>query len=436
VTAVLTVVVTNDLVGSVWPVPTSYGMLPGRAGLRAAVDGIHAAAPGPVVWLDAGDLAGWSPLVELRGRAEAYRELAGLGIAAAACGNHELDGGVAALPEWQRLSGIRLLCANAEVGLPATHLIDTPAGALGVLGLTTPGLGHIPGMPDAVVPTRALVAPLVAALRRAGARWVVALLHDGPRFTRADDGVRVDTAPIAELAGDWADLVDAIVGGHTLARHVGTAGARTPFVQPWAFGAELGMLRLSPEREASVETVLVPAPGARTAELPPEAAAVVGHVDRPLRAGFDDDSLVAWMAAGLAAATGADAALMPSFPLATQPAIDGIMAALAAGPATELDVLRLWPWSDDGILVVETAPGFGPRVEAALCDASAWWALHPVRDVLHVAREDAVTLAIPAVAEGMLADLLPADAIVRRTRVAVGVRAALRAALGRARDAG
>jgi 2',3'-cyclic-nucleotide 2'-phosphodiesterase (5'-nucleotidase family) len=57
------------------------------------------------------------------------------GIDAAVAGNHELDWGVPHLQRWQHDLPFPLLCANADLGLPATAMLAAGGCAVGVVGL-------------------------------------------------------------------------------------------------------------------------------------------------------------------------------------------------------------------------------------------------------------------------------------------------------------
>jgi hypothetical protein len=51
-------------------------------------------------------------------------------------------------------------------------------------------------------------------LRGAGARWVVALLHDGVTWWPSGESIGTRSDRLDALAAPWAHAVDAIVGGH------------------------------------------------------------------------------------------------------------------------------------------------------------------------------------------------------------------------------
>ena len=128
----LRVLATTDLAGSLVPVPTSYGEGGTCAGVAELLE--RERERQPTVWLDAGDFA-VGPAFPLLGE-RPWADMAELPIAAAAAGNHEFDDGVPALLEAAALLPYPLLCANADVGLPASAIVETGAGPLGVIGLT------------------------------------------------------------------------------------------------------------------------------------------------------------------------------------------------------------------------------------------------------------------------------------------------------------
>jgi hypothetical protein len=202
---VLRILATSDLGATFVPMPTSFGESGTCAGIVELLE--REIERQPTIWLDAGDLVVGSPMHPLHG-IRPWEEVAGLPIAVAAAGNHEFDDGLPALQEAAGLLGFPVLCANADVGLPASAMVDSAAGPFGVIGLTNPRIGEYSLGPktDQGWPER--VGALARELRSRGARWVVALLHDGvewwpnagpggpPNLTRSD---RLDAA-----ARPWA----------------------------------------------------------------------------------------------------------------------------------------------------------------------------------------------------------------------------------------
>ena len=82
---------------------------------------------GPAMWLDVGDLVVGSPARALLGEPR-WDDVADLPIAAAAAGNHEFDDGVEALLEAVPRLAFPLVCANLDVGLEPTAMMETAAG--------------------------------------------------------------------------------------------------------------------------------------------------------------------------------------------------------------------------------------------------------------------------------------------------------------------
>jgi len=357
------IVTTNDFFGCFAPAPTSYGALAGGDGLRRAVERLRAGQP--TIWADTGDFSQSGPLSALsRGRL-GFRAAAELGIDVAAVGNHDLDFGLPLLREEAPGLGFPLLCANAPLGLPPTAILPTGAGDIGFVGLTYPAL---PAMaPYSLTPARALPtndrdlagAARAAAvdLRAAGVAAVVALLHDGIDGRLAAAGAYVaDPARLRALCRPWAGVVDAILLGHTCGRYMGDI-AGTPVVQPWPFGAEVGVLDLEIAPGAPPRVVagtprgeLVPPgdawAGAGGDLLAAAGARVLGVLDEPLhdRMGGGVAPLADFLARAIRAATGVDAALAHT--QTGQPTLDGVFAALPRGPVTALQLLQVMPWAD------------------------------------------------------------------------------------------
>src|SRR4051795_12688421 len=122
----LRILATSDLGANAVPLRTTCG--PGGTihGVTALLEREQRA-----LWLDLGDLVVGNPSYPLLGE-RPWADVTGLPIAAAAPGNHDFDDGVEALRSAAATLGFPLLCANADVGLPGSALIDTGAGPLGV----------------------------------------------------------------------------------------------------------------------------------------------------------------------------------------------------------------------------------------------------------------------------------------------------------------
>jgi 2',3'-cyclic-nucleotide 2'-phosphodiesterase (5'-nucleotidase family) len=185
-------------------------------------------------------------------------------------------------------------------------------------------------------------------LRASGAQWVVALLHDGVDWWFGPRGYEAHPERFSEVCRPWARSVDAIFASHTLGRWICQVEG-IPVVQPWPFGAELGVVEFELGEEPRAYCV-TPETGRRWdgagSELLKEASSrILGELGEPLisRSG-GPAPLADYFARALREATGAHAAAVDM--LAVQPPVDGVLSYLPAGPVSEADVLRLYPWPD------------------------------------------------------------------------------------------
>jgi 2',3'-cyclic-nucleotide 2'-phosphodiesterase (5'-nucleotidase family) len=342
------ILTTNDFIGSFFPQPTSYGELPGAAGLENAVTDLRTESGG-ALWIDSGDFSQGSALGALSDGTWPFLAMRELSVDVAVAGNHELDWGREHLRRWARELPFPLLAANADLGLPPSELVSIDGREVGVIGLTVPDLPSLhPGIGVHAEPP-ALVAELAAGLRRDGATHVVLALHDGVDPLPSASGTAVSIDRVAALCAQVRGSVDLVVGGHTLHSHVGVLGG-VPFLQPWPFGSQVGVadllddghveLRLADVTEARSWT----APGAQIqAAL---EADVVGRLGRSLyQAPGRDVSLARAVADGLLQVDDRiDATYMPG-DLWNQAARDGVHALLGAGEVTMAQVLRLTPFT-------------------------------------------------------------------------------------------
>ena len=266
------IVTTNDFVGSFFPQVTSYGALPGGAAMQATVDDLRTEAGGGL-WIDTGDMAQGAALGAVSDGVWPFLALRELSVDVSVVGNHELDWGAAHLRRWGPELPYPLLAANLDLGLPATWARD----GVGVIGLSPPSMGEhhpsLPARPDAA----ALVREHAARLRSDGARHVVLALHDG---VDADGPARTEA-----LCGALRGSVDLVLGGHTLQCWSGTL-AGVPFLQPWAFGSQVGVADLHDDGRVSLRLVdpgpARPWTGAGAAAQAALEAEIVGHLDVPL----------------------------------------------------------------------------------------------------------------------------------------------------------
>jgi 2',3'-cyclic-nucleotide 2'-phosphodiesterase (5'-nucleotidase family) len=185
-------------------------------------------------------------------------------------------------------------------------------------------------------------------LRASGAQWVVALLHDGVDWRFGARGYEVYPERFSEVCRPWAHVVDAIFSSHTLGRWIGQVEG-TPVVQPWPFGVELGVVELARGEDLRAYC-MTPKTGRRWggagSDLLDEASTrVLGELVEPLSSRSGGPAPLAdFFARALREATDVRAAAVDM--LASQPPVDGVLSYLPAGPVSEADVLRLYPWPD------------------------------------------------------------------------------------------
>jgi 2',3'-cyclic-nucleotide 2'-phosphodiesterase (5'-nucleotidase family) len=347
VPGVIRILTTTDLIGSVFPQPTSFGALPGTAALQDTVDRLRAEQPGSL-WIDTGDLAQGSPLGSLSDGTWGFLAVGELDIDLGVIGNHELDWGLDHLHRWSTELGFGLLAANADLGFPATAVRSVAGRTVGVVGLTYPRMPEL--HPDVAVHAdpAGLVRRHAAELRAQGCDVVVLAVHDGVDRVVADGRPAVDTERIERFCRDLDGAVDLVLGGHSLVRHVGEP-AGVPFLQPWPFGTHVGVADIHPD--GTVELSDVEVAGGRRRDGPGTnahaalAAEVVGALDRPLVNTLDGRTeLAALVAEGvLADDPDADLVAVAHNDLWNQAPVDGVLAYLPAGPVSREQVVRLTP---------------------------------------------------------------------------------------------
>jgi hypothetical protein len=267
-------------------------------------------------------------------------------------GNHEFEWGVEYLRAHAPETGFPLLCANApEVGLPPTAVVETEGGVVGFVGLTCPDPGVYVSAPSLDPDLGDVAIGHAEELRASGADWVVALLHDGVDWRFGAQGYEALPECFSEVCRPWASVVDAIFASRTLGRWIGQI-EETPVVQPWPFGAELGVVELEVGEDPRAYC-MTPKTGRRWggagSDLLDEASTrVLGELVEPLssRAG-GPAPLADFFARALRQRTGAHAAAVDM--LASQAPVDGVLSYLSAGPVTETDVLRLYSWPDANV---------------------------------------------------------------------------------------
>jgi hypothetical protein len=365
----LRILATSDLGATTVPLRTSYGEGGTCVGVAALLE--RERERQATIWLDLGDLVVGTPAYPLLGE-RPWEEVADLPVAAAAVGNHDFDDGVDALLAAAPRLSYPLLCANVDVGLPGSALIDTAAGPIGVIGLTHPHSDELSKAPPVAADWHDRVGVLARDLRRDGARWVIALLHDGVEWWPDGAPIATRSERLDAIARPWARDVDLILCGHNFGAWVGTLGG-TPAAEPHLFASSLAIVDLAPDPAVRgvfrVPPVRLATSTRATEAIDAAAARIVAETDEAwvTRTG-------AWrylpdlIAEAIRTATGAEAGfVMPSFH-GTQAPLDGVIAALGPGPISELDVLRPIAALDYDPVVVELRPGELERV------AASYWA--------------------------------------------------------------
>lgn len=352
----LRIITTNDFFGSFFARQTSYGTQPGARSLVNTVDRLRNGARG-ALWIDAGDFAQGGPLAPASQGVQGFTATGELGIDIATIGNHEFDWGAQHARRWASTMPFPIVVANYDIGLPGTKILETSAGiAVGVIGMTHPTLYQFNDRLERNQPTPTELVPTLAQeLRNQGADTVIMAIHDGVDWTTTSKGpLSIDTTRIETMCRALAGHVDAIVGGHTLGRFIGHL-AGVPFVQPWAFGAEVGVVDLLETGEWVTNGVMLPIDADWTGAGEAENAAlvndVIGTISEPLMVKpWHDISLAESMSRGMSTNTRADVSLVFSQQLQTMQApIDGAFAYIRAGAVTEADVLRAVPFVTDDI---------------------------------------------------------------------------------------
>jgi 2',3'-cyclic-nucleotide 2'-phosphodiesterase (5'-nucleotidase family) len=436
----LRVLATTDLAGTLIPPSTSYGQGGTCAGVAELLE--RERDRQPTVWLDAGDFT-VGPAFPLLGE-RPWADMAALPIAAAAAGNHEFDDGVPALLTAANLLPYPLLCANVDVGLPASAMVETGAGPLGVIGLTHPHVHRLTQAPPPAADWPERVGPLARELRAQGARWVVAILHDGvdwwPNPDPGGPPTRSRSQRLAALAAPWADQVDLVIGGHVPDAWVGEL-AGTAAGHAHVFAASVVVVDL-PGQDGARPVVRgwFPVPAVRPARPTPatdalEAAAanVVAESRHTwLSRTGAERYLPDLIAEALRQATGAGAGMVLAAQHLTQGSLDGVTAALRAGPVTELDLMWLFALVDDRPAIVELRPGELAAAVArhdAIADPGTresdrvWWNWSRMRAGVSVGNGEPEAVAVMPWVVPRLGELLGRDLV--SEPAATGAREAL-----------
>lgn len=341
------VLCTNDFSGAWDPERTHNGLIPGAKGLRKTVARLRERSPS--IWVDAGDLATGGALATVDDGWTAWQAADSLGIDIAVPGNHEFDWGADRFSDLARRSRMNYLCANAKLGLPPTHIVDSAAGPIGFIGLTYPDLAAI--SPELACldqpPLAETVADTATALRRDGVEFVIAIVHDG-----------VDRPGTPSFLGDWYARVDAVIAGHTLWRHIGVHSG-VAICQPAPYGVEVGVLELRYRNPIQTYGVTVTSEGpwdgvgATYLHQARHDVLALCRRERVSALGRPND-LLDELARNLAQLSGSDAAIVSLWDcFVTQPVNDGVLTYVPAGPFTRADLMRYSPHADEPVKTLD-----------------------------------------------------------------------------------
>src|SRR5829696_2042187 len=137
----LRILATSDLGAAAVPMRTSHGLAGTCAGVAALLERERERVA--VEWFDIGDLVVGNPAYVLTGE-RPWEDVARLPIAVTTAGNHEFDDGLDALQAAAARLSYPMLCANADVGLPATAVVGD-VGRDRAHAPAVPGLVAVPG---------------------------------------------------------------------------------------------------------------------------------------------------------------------------------------------------------------------------------------------------------------------------------------------------
>lgn len=351
---------TNDFFGSFARHVTSWGSLPGGDAVKAEVARLRDEAASSV-WLDVGDFSGGGPLSPATDQELSWAAAAELGFDAAVPGNHEFDYGDVAVRAWADKLNFPLIAADtALAGMGSTfkpHQVFRSASgrSVAVIGINfAERRGRAVWDRAGDLDTAAALVIEHATMLRPDVDHILAAIHEGVPKTHNGS---VGGARLHGFCTAVRGHVDAVLGAHTLMRHIGEI-AGVPFIQPWALGAEIGVLDIDEDGAISLSGRLVPTTepsgprdngwsGTGTTIVAELAAQTVGYLDLPLAEPATNEykSFADAVTGGMLTVTGADVALTTSVEVGCgQVPLDGIHTYLPAGPVSEADILRVLPW--------------------------------------------------------------------------------------------
>lgn len=367
----LRIIATNDFHGALEARPDgNFGMRGGAAQVATVIRRLEAECTGTCasVHVDGGDQFQGTPASNLAFGRPVVDFFNGVGLAAAAIGNHDLDWTVDTLRARMRDARYAFLGANITdragqrpAWVRPDTLVERGGVRVGIIGLATvatPSLTIARNVADLrFLPPAPVVIERARSLRQRGADVVIVIAHAGWSCTGAGEC----NGEMAALARDAAGSIDAIVGGHQH-NEVASVIAGAPVMRSRSSGRGVAYLDLPVARAARtavmprivlVGTDTIPADPAIERLVAASTAPVRALVDRPianlaetLRRGGPQHALGNLIADAQRAAARADVAVMNN---------GGIRADLRAGAVTYGAMFEVQPFAN--LLVRITATG-------------------------------------------------------------------------------
>lgn len=343
---------------------------------RAAtiIDSVRTANPDRVVLVDAGDMLQGNPLTFVAARVDTTRPspvIAAMNVMrydAAVVGNHDFGYGLGLLGRAIKEASFPVLAANAYMAngsrsYPAYTIVRRGDLRVGIIGATTPGAmlwerdnlrGRIV-LRDIVPEVRTAVAEAKAK----GADVIVVTLHSGLAGGSAyDTTTGIPSENVAARVAREVPGIDLVVFGHSHQELADSVIGTTRLIQPKNWATSVGVVHLVLERNAgswhvarsratTIQSVGHAEQPAVVAAVKREHDATVAYVNRVIgttpvawradSARVRDTPLVDFILEVERRAAKADLASTPAYSLD---------ASLNAGPITEAEMARLYPYDN------------------------------------------------------------------------------------------
>ncbi len=235
----IVIVHTNDLHGNVEP---DYKGRGGLTRIATLLRQLRAQHPGAVMYLDAGDVAQGTPLSNTFHGEPMWVSLNSMKPAAGTIGNHEFDWGPKVLLNMTSKADYPILVANVVDSkghrpfkpFQVFRVNGVAIGVIGLLSTETPTVVKAGNTGDyKFLDPAATVREFLPQMRKQGARYIVALTHQGLDADR-------------KLASD-VPQINLIVGGHSHDKTAKAelAGHRTYIVQADRYGRFAGVVEMT-----------------------------------------------------------------------------------------------------------------------------------------------------------------------------------------------